>query len=172
MNHWLETCYMLLHAHFIVHCVKHSLLRVWVVCIGDWLFSLMLSYFLLEKSWKKQLSVMGMSLRIGMWSPVSLTLKPRVGITLIAASRDSLNPQLSRWGFFLLWQLSGRLYALLRLWNTPHQLGHKNGYAVLILQKSILITFLCTYLPQSCIFSKFLTWCPMSWMCQTGIWES
>lgn len=31
----------------------------------------------------------------GMWSPNSLTLKPRLGITLIAASCDSLNPQLS-----------------------------------------------------------------------------
>lgn len=42
---------------------------------------------------------MGMSLRIGMWSPISLTLKPRIGITLIAASRDFLNPQLSLWSF-------------------------------------------------------------------------
>lgn len=44
---------------------------------------------------------MGMSLGIGLWSPITLTLKPRVGITLIAASRDSLNPSVvSLGGFF------------------------------------------------------------------------
>lgn len=58
-------------------------------------FFQMLPYFLLGIKLKTQLSVVGMSLRIGMRSPVSLTLKPRVGITLIAASHDSLNPQLS-----------------------------------------------------------------------------
>lgn len=53
-----------------------------------------------EKKLKKQLNVMGMSLRIGMQSPISLTLKPRVGITLIASSHDSLNTLLSLSGFF------------------------------------------------------------------------
>ena len=52
------------------------------------------------KQLKTQLSVMGMSLRIWTRSAISLTLKPRVEITLIAASRDSLNPpQLSLWVF-------------------------------------------------------------------------
>ncbi len=71
---------------------------------------------------KKQLSVMGMSVRIGLWSPISLTLTPRVGITLIAASRDSLNPQLSLWGFSSLTTIRQTVSQNTLL---PHQLAHE-----------------------------------------------
>lgn len=93
---------MVLHAS--TCSLYRALLTVWVrvVCIHS-MFDFCHRWRLpLGKKLKKQLSVMGMSLRIGMWSPSSLTLKPTVRITLIAASRDSLNPQLSLWGVFFL----------------------------------------------------------------------
>lgn len=110
-----------------------------------------LSFFLGKKLRKKtELSVMGMSLRIGMWSPISLTLKPRVGITLIAASRDSLNPSVVSLGgfFFFFWQLSGRLLRLQK--HSARHIGWptKNWKAAPILWKSILITFLWTHLSE------------------------
>lgn len=90
--------------------------NLWEVWVYDRVFFQLLPHFLLRKKSWKQLSVMGMSLRIGMRSPISLTLKPRVGITLIAASHDSLKPQLSVW-VFILWQLSDRLRKLLGIQN-------------------------------------------------------
>lgn len=136
-----------------------SALAVDSLCIRDRLLYTDAALLPFGKQLKTQLSVMGMSLRIWTWSAISLTLKPRVEITLIAASRDSLNPPSCLSGFFPLWQLSGRLRAFLRLQNSllPHQLAHRNGYVFLIVQKSSLMTFLCTYLLQSWITYKFLT---------------
>lgn len=78
--------------------LRHSLLIIYEGSEG--FFRCCLTSFW-ETSWK-QLSVMGMSLRIGMRSPISLTLKPRVRITLIAASHDSLKPPVVCLGFYCL----------------------------------------------------------------------
>ncbi len=116
---------------------------------------------------------MGMSLRIGMWSPISLTLEPRVGITLIAASHDSLNPQLSLWVFFFFdnYQADYKRYwdykilsstsigPLKRICSSDSSEIHFN-----YLFMYISVTELDVY--------KFLTHCALSWKCQKGIWES
>lgn len=62
---------------------------LWMVFIYDRLFIADAALLPLWKKLNRQLSVMGMSLGIGMWSPSSLTLKPREGITLITVSCDS-----------------------------------------------------------------------------------
>lgn len=136
------TCLYMLAVSCASHC-KSQYLRLTSLTDGAFL-----SFGKKLKEKKTQLSVMGMSLRIGMWSPISLTLKPRVGITLIAASRDSLNPSVVSLGGFFFWQLSGRLLRLQK-----HSARHiswptKNWKAVPILWKSILITFLWTHLSE------------------------
>lgn len=145
---------MVLHAST---CSLYSaLLTVWVrvVCIYS-MFDFCHRWRLpLGKKLKKQLSVMGMSLRIGMWSPSSLTLKPTVRITLIAASRDSLNPQLSLWGFFFSSPFSDNYQADCKCYWDYKTLCHhinwptKTEMWFWFFKKSILITFLCTHLLQ------------------------
>lgn len=137
------TCLYMLAVSCASHCKSQYLC---LTLLTDGAF---LSFWKTLRTKKTQLSVMGMSLRIGMWSPISLTLKPRVGITLIAASRDSLNPSVvSLGGFFFFWQLSGRLLRLQKNSARHISWSTKNWKAAPILWKSVLITFLWTHLSE------------------------
>lgn len=62
VNHWLETCYMLLRAYRIAILAQRSLLIV--ECIRDRLLYTDAALLPFGKQLKTQLSVMGMSLRI------------------------------------------------------------------------------------------------------------
>lgn len=104
---------------------------------------------------------MGMSLRIVMQSPISLTLKPRVGITLIAASHDSLNTLLSLSVFPSLTTISET--ARVQKCRASASIGPLTQiqYVLQILQQSISKPFYaCSYLLQKWI--KFLTHCKVS----------